>query len=208
MAKRTLTELITAVGYYFEITPGAATDPTTTEITAWLNDAQRLLCKLLPAEALGTLIKTEDVSAASASSVAGPTGYQTLEAVDVANDGVSFKPARIVKPELGQYALTNTLLQDSDHPIAWFSDNKIYWSPATSTGGKIRVVYVGTPTALTGSATTDLPEYCENALIFYATAQGKAQDEEMAEYETYMKAFMTECELIAARFGYGGGTKQ
>lgn len=204
MAKRTLTDLITAVGYYFEVAPGAATDPTSTEITAWLNDAQRLLIKMLPAECLGTLLVTADVAAASLSTVASPTGMLFLEAIDVASDGLSFKPARIVKPELGQYALTNTLMQDSTSPIAWWTDNKVYWSPATSTGGKVRMIYVGTPTALTGSAESDLPEYCENALIYFAVAQGKSQDEEMAEFDTYMKLFTNEINTIAAKFGFGG----
>lgn len=204
MAKRALTTLITDVGAYFEVTPGASTDPTSTEITNWINDAQRIVTKTLPAEALGALLITADVSAASTDNVAGPTGFQTLEAASVASDGLSFKPARIVTPQLGQYALTNTLLQDSTSPIAWMSDNKVYWSPATSTGGKVRMVYRGTPTVLSGSSTTDLPEYCENALIFYAVAMGKAQDEEMGEYEKFMELFANELKTIAANFGYGG----
>lgn len=204
MAKRALTTLITDVGFYLEITPSASTDPTSTEITKWLNEAQHAIVRSLPGEALSSLLITADVAAVSVSYVNEPTGFQFLESASVANDGLTFYPARIVKPEFGAYAVTNTLLQDTQNPIVWQQYGRIYWSPATGASGQIRLVYISIPTELTGSGTTELPECCEDALVYFAVASARLQDEELTEYDKFMEKYNNELKAIAARYGYGG----
>jgi len=199
MAKTGLSTLIGNVGNILEIgTPGTGTDPTKAEITAWINEAQRDIARKVPWQCLKDLITCYNPSIAAVS-VADMAGLVTdfykfcYATLNTDGAGTDDKAMQLVNPEVAAMATTNSLIGTADSPIIWLSGTNINWLPATTGGagtGKLKFYYIKEPTALNGdSDTTTLPEEFEDALVYYAAAMGRAQEEEWQQYGVLMQKY-------------------
>jgi hypothetical protein len=205
MAKTTRATLISRVGYLLEIVPSGATNPTRTEITTWLNEGQRTISRMLPAPFLRDIIVVSNPTLSSgryfytlSSLTTGTFLKPHTCSVQAANSG-SFINARLVTPEEGEYIKTNMdLLGTAASPIYWFQGLFVYWWPA----GSIKLTYIKTPEELV-SGTTEyvaIPQEFEDAVIYYAVAMARAQDEEYEQYGAMMQKFQES--LMAVASGY------
>lgn len=198
MAKTALSTLYTNVGYMLEITPGTGTDPTKAEIIAWINEAQRDIVRKVPWQCLKDMITAYNPSLAAVSVIAwsGLASdfykfcYATLNTDGTGSDDL---PMKLVSPDVAAMAATNSLVYDSSAPIIWFDATNINFLPATTGGagtGKLKFYYIKEPTLLSGdSDTTTLPEEFEDALVFYAAAKARAQEEEWQQAQILFQQY-------------------
>lgn len=198
MAKTALSTLYANVGYLLEITLGTTSDPTKAEIIAWLNEAQRDIARKVPWQCLKDLITLYNPSIAAVSVIAwsGLSAdfykfcYATL---NVDGSGTDDLAMQLVTPEVGAMAYSNSLIGTSDSPIIWFDATNINWLPATTgtaATGKLKFYYIKEPTAMSVDADmTALPEEFEDALVYYAAAKARAQEEEWQQAQVLMQQY-------------------
>lgn len=198
MAKTALSTLYANVGYLLEITPGTSSDPTKAEIIAWLNEAQRDVARKVPWQCLKDLIVCYNPSIAGVSVTAwsGLSSdfykfcYATL---NVDGSGTDDLPMQLVMPEVAAMAVSNSLVGTADSPIIWFDATNINWLPVTTgtaSTGKLKFYYIKEPAAMSGDAdTTALPEEFEDALVYFAAAKARAQEEEWQQAQMLMQMY-------------------
>lgn len=166
--------LVDAVGALVNIAaPDLDSDPSSTDILTWLNMAQDMIVRNVPAEDVQRLWDTAVVK-----DIAG-----CVRVISVTVDGT---PCRWVKlPELEQLSAAVTADED-----------KAVWSYCTGitppnisiktvpTGTTPSVVYVAEPVYLTDEGSRDVatvPVIYDQILILYAVAMAKIKDEEMPD---------------------------
>ncbi len=214
MAKTIHSTLRQQVGDFFEITPGPSTDPTSTEITRWLNEGQNDIARMAPWWALKDLLTlyNPSLAAVSTSPLSGlpaslyKFAYATL---NVDGSGTDDLPMRLVRPDVAAMSATNNLIYDANSPILWIDGTSINWLPATTgdaATGKLKFYYIKVNTALSADGdTTSLPEEYEQALIYFAAAMGKAQDEEWQQYLQLMQLYYKAVQDVVMSWAALGG---
>lgn len=214
MAKRALfvanVGLCQRVGEFFEVesgTPTTTTDPTKQEITNWLNEAQNVISRLCPAQFMRELLEVADPSLSGSIeeypliSFTSPNYCIQIHSATLCASGTGDDlPMRRVTPAEAALRVTNSLIQDATNPIFWLEENKVKWQPTTTGNaatGKFKLHYVKAPTAMSADAdVSSIAIEFEEALIYYAAARGKEQDEEWQQAGELKTLFMRELQAI------------
>jgi hypothetical protein len=221
MAKTTLSSLITSAGYLLETTLGTTSDPTKAEVTAWINEAQRDIAVKCPWYVLKDLMVESNPSIAAVSVVAWNTIQATVDYVKFcyatlcpSGTGDAL-PVRLVTPEVAAMAVTNNLVYDASNPIMWFDATNVNFLPATPGGagtGKLKFYFIRQPADLSGdSDTISVPEEFSDAVVYYAAAKCRAQEEEWQQYAQLMQLYNEQLLSIINMYkrfqGVGNGSK-
>jgi len=221
MAKTSLSSLITNAGYLLETTLSATSDPTKTEVIAWINEGQRDIALKCPWWVLKDLISESNPSIAAVCLVAwsviqASADYVKFCYATLCPSGTGDAlPVRLVTPEIAAMATTNNLVYDSSSPIMWFDATNVNFLPATSGGsatGKLRFYFIKQPTDLSGdSDTISVPEEFSDAVVYYAAAKCRAQEEEWKQYAQLMQLYNEQLLTIINNYkrfqGVGNGSK-
>lgn len=199
MAKTQLSALIANLGYQLEMTLGTSSDPTKTEAIAWINEAQRDIAIKVPWYVLRDLIAESNPSIAAVSVV-------TWSTIQTSADYVKFcyatlcpsgtgdaLPVRLITPEEAAMITTTDLVYDSRSPVMWFDATNVNFLPATTGGaatGKLKFYFIKQPTDLSGdSDSISVPEEFSDAVVYYAAAKARMQEEEWQQSIQYMQLY-------------------
>lgn len=143
----TIASVITMVGYELQMTVGASTTPSTTEVTQWIKDAQRAMIVDLKSAYLGECMKTEEIAMTTPWTSVTPTDQTVLElesAMLYDNTDSSYTPCRIL-----EYSPFYTLSKSGKNAEAYTyissfnpEDAKVYVYPAgTENTDKLAISY-------------------------------------------------------------------
>jgi len=195
---RTLADLCTRVGYLLDMTIGASTDPSTTEIYAWINEASKRVAMLAKESTLPSLITQHNPSLGSGVTNENlPSDYLRFVSATLNIDGSGDDdyPCKKLTPKQASYRHTNIFYEGTqEEPVIWIEDSKFNFYPATTgaaSTGKLIVKYIKLPADKASGDDPDTPECYDKALIFYAAAMAKAQEEEFQQYAIFMNNFLS-----------------